>query len=390
VRDEHLGRRWAALSRGPYPESVLRAAFWLVRAAAYALIGIETSLRVSGRPAAVAMGAYGLCGVLLAAFAVFDIRTSQRPGLMVLLGVVAAVSGAVCVVANGGSLLGLTLLAALSAATDGTVAAGWGVTILGIAGIEVSGQVTGATQGVLLGYPAALLVALLVGRTRRAHRLHAEETSALLAEVERLQDGQRRAAVLDERTRIAREIHDVLAHSLGALGIQIQTARALLDHDTRRADDVLEVAQRMAADGLGETRRAVQALRTDMAPLPQALAKIAEAHRGQAALTVRGEPAALPSEQILSLVRVAQESLVNAAKHAPGQAVAITVHYEDDHVRMTITNPLGDSSPGVPDLATVDGGYGLTGMRERLLLLGGGLTAESRGRQWSVTARVPR
>jgi signal transduction histidine kinase len=87
-----------------------------------------------------------------------------------------------------------------------------------------------------------------------------------------LQAEQRRADLLDERARIAREIHDVLAHSLGALGIQIQAARSVLHKDADQASDLLAAAQQMAAEGLVETRRAVQALRTDTLPIDEELA----------------------------------------------------------------------------------------------------------------------
>ncbi|WP_328325754.1 sensor histidine kinase [Kribbella sp. NBC_00382] len=383
--------------RGPHSGSVLRNLSWLARVAAFVLIGIETFIHSPAGSAdlIIAATAYLLCGLLLCGWAVAELRTpNHQNGLLPMLGLTAALSGAASTVTHGHALLGLTLLVVVSAGSAGSVAVGWAVTAAGVLGIAVSGLLTGSDRAVLLGYPAALLLALLVGSNRRTYRVHAEETSALLAQVEQLQAGQRRAAVLDERTRIAREIHDVLAHSLGALGIQIQTARALLDHDTRRADEVLEVAQRMAADGLGETRRAVQALRADIAPLPQSLAEISDAHRGRhgtsAELTIHGEPATLPSEQILALVRVTQESLVNAAKHAPGQSVDITLYYEDEHVNLTIINLLTGQQADGSGFDTVNGGYGLTGMRERLLLLGGSLTAEPTNHRWQVTARVPR
>ena len=104
-------------------------------------------------------------------------------------------------------------------------------------------------------------MAFVSGRNRAAYRRQAEQSAALVTQMERLHAEQRRAAVLDERTRIAREIHDVLAHSLGALGIQLQAIHALTEQgDTGRALGLLGQAQRMAKDGLAETRRAVHAL----------------------------------------------------------------------------------------------------------------------------------
>ena len=133
----------------------------------------------------------------------------------------------------------------------------------------------------MAGDPLLIAVCAMFGLQRRSYRVQAEQSAALLAQHERLRAEQRRADVLDERARIAREIHDVLAHSLGALGIQIQAAKAMLtDHgDVDRAVEALATAQRMAADGLTETRRAVHALRVDTLPLGEELAAVADTHR---------------------------------------------------------------------------------------------------------------
>src|SRR5262249_58511506 len=123
----------------------------------------------------------------------------------------------------------------------------------------------------MLGLPVIVASGLLIGRIRGACRVQAEQAARLLAEREQLQAEQRRADLLDERARIAREIHDVLAHSLGVLGVQIQAARSMLHKDTDRAAELLAAAQQMAAEGLTETRRAVHALRTDTLPPRQQL-----------------------------------------------------------------------------------------------------------------------
>ena len=243
-----------------------------------------------------------------------------------------------------------------------------------------------------------LAVGLLTGLNRRSYRVQAAQSAALLDQAEELREQQRQVAVLDERARIAREIHDVLAHSLGALGIQIQAARALLtDHqDPGRAVEVLAVAQRMASDGLGETRRAVHALRTDTLPLDEELARMAATHEQRhgstVTLTVTGAAVPLPADRTLALLRTAHESLTNAAKHAPHRPVAVDLLYGDEDVTLTLTNALGGPpgrAAGTPDFRTVDGGYGLTGMRERLLLLDGTLAAGPDEGRWTVTARVP-
>jgi signal transduction histidine kinase len=216
----------------------------------------------------------------------------------------------------------------------------------------------------------------------------------MLAQYEQLRAEQRRADVLDERTRIAREIHDVLAHSLGALGIQIQTAKAVLtDHrDVDRAVEVLTTAQRMAADGLAETRRAVHALRVDTLPLAEELAGVVDTHRQRYHVPVTFETSGaarpLPPEASLALLRTAQEALVNTAKHASGQQVTIRLDYAERDVRLTVVNHLNGTHVGGTEPGRA-GGYGLTGMRERLRLLNGTLLAGPGEQEWTVTAELP-
>ena len=143
-----------------------------------------------------------------------------------------------------------------------------------------------------------MLAGLVIGHNWGTYRVQAEQAAVLLAQREQLQAEQRRADLLDERARIAREIHDVLAHSLGALGIQIQAARSVLHKDADQASDLLAAAQQMAAEGLVETRRAVQALRTDTLPLDEELALVTGTHAQRYHVPVSydtgGVPAALP------------------------------------------------------------------------------------------------
>jgi len=98
----------------------------------------------------------------------------------------------------------------------------------------------------------------------------------------------------------------------------------------------------------------------------------------------------LPPEATVALIRAAQEALVNTAKHAPAQPVDIGLHYGKGGVQMIISNPLPPGGPGPTAFTTVNGGYGLRGMRERLLLIGGSLSAASGDGRWTVTAQVPR
>lgn len=394
----------AGRDRDRYRELMLRTVSWLIRAGAYGLIGVDVFLRASLGPVAlpVTVAAYALCGVLLVVCAAVINRSGTAPALPVLLGLITVVSAGVCAQEDVTSLVALGVIAVLDAGTEARLTAAWAVFGAGVVAAEAGALLTDASPAKALGIPLLLMLGLLAGFNRRAYRVRADQSAALLAQSEELRARseelraeQRRGAVLDERTRIAREIHDVLAHSIGALGIQIQAARALLADtpDVERADGVLAVAQRMASDGLTETRRAVHALRTDTLPLDEELARMTTIHEQRhgtpVALRVDGGPVPLPPDQTLALVRTAQESLVNAAKHAPHQPVTLTLTYGDDNVTMSIANPLGAAA--AHGFATLDGGYGLTGMRERLLLLGGTLTADAAdGRRWTVTATVPR
>jgi signal transduction histidine kinase len=297
----------------------------------------------------------------------------------------------------GGEFEIQAVLAALMAASDTSLAAGLTVVGLGILACEVMGLLgTGATT--TLEHPAILIVTWLVGRDLLARQVKAEQSAALLAKADQLREEQAKVAALDERARIAREIHDVLAHSLGALGLQIQAAQAVLttQHDEARAVELLAQARRLATDGLNETRRAVHALRGETRPFADGLAELSAEHQrrhgARVSFEVSGEPRPLPPDAGLALTRTAQEALVNTAKHAPHQPVDIRLDYADAHTSLAVTNRLGEDAPGDhgPELVTVNGGYGLAGMRERLLLAGGTLTAGRNGSDWTVVARIPR
>jgi signal transduction histidine kinase len=312
----------------------------------------------------------------------------------------AAASGFASMYAHGGPLIGFAFMAAIGAGAGSSLLTGCVTTAVALVGVEVAALVTGASAASALGFPLLLIVAFVSGRNRAAYRRQAEQSAALVTQMEQLRAEQRRAAVLDERARIAREIHDVLAHSLGALGIQLQAVRAVLtSHDDNgRVLSLLDQAQRMAKDGLVETRRAVHALRAGTAGLDEELAALADTHRSRhhprVSFGIGGQPRPLPPEATVALIRTAQEALVNTAKHAPGQPVDIGLHYGEDEVQMIISNPLPPGSHNSPGpgaaFGTVNGGYGLTGMRERLLLIGGSLTAAPGDGRWTVTAQVPR
>jgi signal transduction histidine kinase len=345
--------------------------------------------------------AYGVAWLGMIGWALIDYSPRaaryRKRGLPVILGVIAAAMGAAATSATDGNmaLLIFALVAAMQAGGDADPGPAIAVTAAGILGTEVSGLAFGASYITLIGFPVVIASGLLIGRNRAAFRVQAEQSAALLAQRERLEAEQRRADVLDERTRIAREIHDVLAHSIGALGIQIQAARSVLTDygDIDRAVELLTAAQRMAGEGLTETRRAVHALRSDTLPLAEELAKATstygERYQVSVSLDTEGTPRPVPAEATVALLRVAQEALVNAAKHGAGKPVTVRLDFGAAWVRLTVTNEVDAVAPRVVELSTVNAGYGLTGMRERLRLLGGTLEAGRDGTAWAVTAQVP-
>ncbi|XUL91581.1 histidine kinase [Streptomyces galilaeus] len=211
-----------------------------------------------------------------------------------------------------------------------------------------------------------------------AQRLLTQERMARAAEAE--------SAALAERARIAREIHDVLAHSLSAQLVHLEAARLLIERGADR-ETILErvvAARGMARDGLAETRQALSALRGEMTPLEDFLTEIVATTAG-AEVTVTGDRRQLSAEASQAVRRVAQEALTNVRKHVPGAKVLLRLEYGEHEVRLDVRDSGG--SPG--ELTGAGGGYGLLGMRERAELLGGSLRAEPEEEGFVVTLKVP-
>ncbi len=382
---------------------LLRAANLSARAVILAAVGLITFTSSwpphtphRGAQITLQVAAYIISALLMAAWAAMEFAPKLRSAWVPwILGAIALVSGAAAATATGGNFLGLGLIAAISAGSADSLAVGWVVVGLGTLGYE-SLALSGGLSFWELTPPATLLGGLLLGLTRRDHRKRAEQSAVLLAKAEQLREEQATVAMLGERARIAREIHDVLAHSLGALALNIQAARAVLtdQHDEARAVELLDQARRMASDGLNETRRAVHALRGETLPLPEGLAELGAAHQlrhgARVTFEVTGAPRPLPPDAGLAITRTAQEALVNTAKHAPHEPIQIRLDYAQASTSLKVVNHLAENGHGrEARLATVNARYGLAGLRERLLLLDGTLSAGRAGGDWVVVAEVP-
>ncbi|MEV5509323.1 sensor histidine kinase [Streptomyces orinoci] len=262
----------------------------------------------------------------------------------------------------------------------------------GLTGALVSMSAYYSLVGMNRPLPTAGTVAavLLVGYSLRlddeargaGFRLLAQERAARRAEAE--------SAALAERARIAREIHDVLAHSLSAQLVHLEAARLLVESGADRARILERVtaARVMARQGLAETRQALSALRGELAQTEDFLKEVAASEGAR--LEVTGEPRRLPAEAALAVRRVAQEALTNVRKHAPGAWVEMRFAYLDGEVELTVRD--GGARGEIDALASSGAGYGLLGMRERAELLGGTLEAGPAGPDregFVVCLRVP-
>ena len=242
--------------------------------------------------------------------------------------------------------------------------------------------------GLTLGLP------VLIGLARRSRQ---EATQAALEAAqagERAARAEAQAAVLAERARIARDVHDVLAHSLAGINMQLELADALLDTgDLDRVRQANDKAHGLVRESLQQAQWTVHALREDVLPLVGSLTAMIESSGHRDVLTVRGNTGELPAQVVQNLLRIAQESLTNAARHAPGAPVRVELQRRAEDVVLTIDNGRVEA----PVSASSGSGMGLIGMRERVALLGGVLEAgpiTAADSQewiggWRVTAIVP-
>ena len=241
------------------------------------------------------------------------------------------------------------------------------------------------------GVSSALLGAIpwfLLMRVMRALRDQRDELAASRA-------AEAQAAAAAERGRLAREMHDVLAHSLSALALQLETTRLLARN--RGTDDevtrALDQAHHLAATGLEEARRAIATERGDALPGPERIGLLADAFGEQSglpiAVEVSGEPRELAPEARLAVYRTAQEALTNVRRHATPERVEVRLDYLPERTVLVVEDHAPPGTPPPVALGTAASGYGLTGMRERAELLGGQLLAEPTGDGFRVELRLP-
>ncbi|MGA2831339.1 MAG: histidine kinase [Streptosporangiaceae bacterium] len=259
-----------------------------------------------------------------------------------------------------------------------------------------------AAQSAITATLVCLLLAV-IGQFLRRGRESQDRTELLLAQLQDARVGEAAAAALAERSRIAGELHDVLAHSLSGLAIQLQGARKLADREgvSSGLRATIERSAELTKAGLADARQAVSALRGERLPSLDQLGALVEGFRrdtgADATLRIDGTSRPLPAEASLALFRGAQEALTNISRYAPGATTAITVSYQpgrtlvtvEDHTRPLGTSPSLAAEPGSPVLAGAGGGHGLTAMRERAQRAGGAARAGPTADGWLVELEVP-
>jgi len=259
-------------------------------------------------------------------------------------------------------------------------------TVLAVLVQRVDGQVWSVLASVML---PMIYAGVMIGRQSDKYRRTSEELAEALAENsglhEQLLVQAREAGVLDERQRMAREIHDTLAQGLAGIVTQLQAAEQTGDREH------LDKAARLARESLAQARRSVQALRPEPLEdnrLVDAVAELAENWSREAGVpatvSTDGPPRPVTPDQEVALYRVAQEALANIAKHADASRVGVTLSYLDDQVVLDVRDDGRGFSRGR------DGGFGLTVMRQRMDGVGGTLAVESEpGAGTAISASVP-
>jgi signal transduction histidine kinase len=239
------------------------------------------------------------------------------------------------------------------------------------------------------------IVPWLVGRTLRNHTALARELAEKAEQAEHARAEDERRAIAAERSRIARELHDVLAHSLSVMVVQSGAARRIVARDPERAAQAAELVRETGREALAELRHLFGPVRRgegeDLSG-PPSIARVEQlAARARAAgldvrVEVEGTPVELPPGVDLTAYRVVQEALTNTLKHAGSANAGVTVAYGATELAISIED---DGTPGAGALDE-SGGHGLLGMRERVALYGGEIEAGPRpGGGFAVSARLP-
>ncbi len=341
-----------------------------------------------------------LWGILLNVLAAFPLVWRRRFPLTTAVIVLTAYMtlGFLAYSSTGGSVA--ALIAIYTLGTHAPVMSGLGVTI-GTAAVSGIYLHVNHERFAAAGIPSDLWTVTvqffmyvglwIIARAVRARRLYLKELEDRAERLQRTASAELRAALAEERARMARELHDVVAHHISVMTVQAAGARRMLSRDPDRSIEAMRAVEETGRSALDEMRRIVGALRhVDAEEPPTAAAELApqagvaelDALMGRAretgldvGLTVVGEPRTLPPSLDLAIFRVVQEALTNTLKHAGPTRAAVVLRYEPTAVVVSVTDDGAQRwHGGAPRPASADRvGHGLVGMRERVTLNGGTL-----------------
>jgi signal transduction histidine kinase len=386
----------------PYPWPVSAFYAWLRRHPGLVDGVPAVALAFLGLGQAIALGRYTLVPVLLALIVALAFRRAYPVGAFLTSVLVGAVQVLVGIRPNIIDVAIVILLYTLAAyrprrlsvpglivcLIGGAVAvAEWRPTRLSLVDWIMTGAIV---------FAGPCLIAWVFGDSMRYRRAYYASLEDRAARLERERDAQAQIAAAAERARIARELHDVVAHNVSVMVVQADGASYALDSSPERARQALTAIASTGRQALAEMRRMLGVLRsgdgeTGVAPLPGIgqLGELLEQTRAAGlavAFTVEGVPAPLPGGLALAAYRIVQESLTNTRKHGgPAASAQVLLRYCEDVLVLQITDD------GYGAAAAGDGdGHGLTGMRERVALYNGTVHAGPQpGGGYQVTARLP-
>ncbi len=306
-----------------------------------------------------------------------------------VLGVVVAGVAVLVALGTKGPALLVLVLAMYTLASEGglTRRASFSALVATAVTMAVAALAAGPDWGSLLTGPLLAVAGWLAGENARSRR-----AQAAAAVVER-EDRVRRAAT-DERMRIARELHDVIAHAMSVIAVRSGVARMVLDTQPDQAREALGIIEETSREALQQMRQLVGVLRqpgdaSDLGPAPGLvdLPGLVEGI-GQAGVAVdvrvEGPPRRLPPALDLSVYRIIQEALTNVARHAGPTSAVLRIAYSPESIELEVTDH-GAAAP----VSSNGGGHGLLGMRERVTLYGGELSAGPTADGFRVLARLP-
>jgi len=356
-------------------------------------VGAAVRADASVRPLALTLG-LAAAGALVLRRRAPTLTLAVSGALVLGLFAIDAAAGAIAVIAPGIALYSLTLtrgrvhlLAAVIAAAAAVI----------VADVVFAGHHTRAPTLQTAAHVALVAIPVLAAEALRNRRAYVRVLLERLEQAERTREEEAQRRAEQERLRIARDLHDVVAHTLTTINVQAGVAAHLLDRDPGNARTALAMIETASHDALQELRMILGVLRdagggtAPLEPVPDlaAIETLIERARSsglEVSFQVEGQqPPRVPEAVQLAVFRILQESLTNVRRHAPGAAARVDLAYGGDRLRLAIEN--GTAHPGNGDAGTP--GAGIAGMRERAAALAGTLQTRRSEDRFRVVAELP-